>query len=72
MRRKCDTCGTTRFGLIRPHWLDYVFCSKVCKGSFLANRNRQIEHTKRWLGFPCSRVVSCLGGAERVWQTRVQ
>ena len=51
MRRKCDTCGSTKFGLIRQRWLSFVFCSKTCKDEFLSKRNYQMENTKRWLGF---------------------
>ena len=51
MRRKCDTCGSTKFGLIRQRWLSFVFCSKACKDEFLSKRNYQVENTKRWLGF---------------------
>jgi len=48
--KKCDTCGTTKFGLIRHRWLGYLFCSKACKNNFFAERGRQIDYTKRWLG----------------------
>jgi hypothetical protein len=56
--KKCETCGSTKFGLIRHRWLGYVFCSKACKDNFFAKRSRQIEHTRRWLGHSLARQRS--------------
>lgn len=51
--KMCQTCKTTKFGLVTHNWWWYKFCSTRCKKDFLVERIKTLERLKkRFLGSP--------------------
>jgi len=47
---RCSNCGG-KFGLVSHHHWGLRFCSKACKGSFLAKSAKDHACVRRWFGF---------------------
>jgi hypothetical protein len=47
-KNRCESCGSTKFGLVRQRWFRFQFCSRHCKTNFLAIRKRQRQQPINW------------------------
>ena len=49
-KKRCQNCGTTKFGLVRRYRFTLHFCSVRCEEAYLREQeSKVIEARKRWL-----------------------